>query len=101
MNTVGSQFQRGFPDKYCFHPKYRQRWVEVKNPGNNYDLTKAQLAFFPKMHEARIGIWILTGASQEEYDKLHQLPNWKDYLKPRHKKWIREHYPELEGYEDD
>jgi hypothetical protein len=26
-----------------------------------------------------IGIWILTAATQEEYDKLFGLPNWKDY----------------------
>jgi hypothetical protein len=28
-----------------------------------------------------IGIWILTAANQEQYDKLFGLPNWMDYWK--------------------
>ncbi len=70
----------GLPDTYCFHPVYRQRWVEYKNP-LKYSFTKQQIINFPKMSSFGIGIWILTAATEEEYKKLWLTPNWHEFLK--------------------
>ena len=77
----GNAFQRGIPDLYLFHRKWGQRWVDVKNP-KQYAFTKAQKFKWPRWEKAGLGIWILTAASQEEYDKLFAAPNWRDYWKP-------------------
>lgn len=69
----------GMPDLYTFHPKYRQRWVECKNP-EKYAFTKQQIINFPEMSKFGVGIWILTAATQEEYEKLWKQPNWHEYL---------------------
>jgi hypothetical protein len=60
--------------------------------------TKAQLERFPKIDESGVGIWTLTAATEEEYLKLWDDPNWKEFLKPRDYKWIRAKHPDLEGY---
>lgn len=39
----------------------------------------------------KIGIWILTAANEEEYDKLFKEPNWRDYWKSS---WNLEPTPE-------
>ena len=77
----GNAFQRGIPDLYLFHRKWGQRWVDVKNP-ERYSFTTAQKIKWPRWEKAGIGIWILTAATQEEYDKLFDLPNWRQYWKP-------------------
>ena len=77
----GNAFQRGIPDLYLFHKKWGSRWVDVKNP-ENYCFTKAQKLKWPMWEKAGLGIWILTAATQSEYDKLFDLPNWRDYWKP-------------------
>jgi hypothetical protein len=91
LNTHGNAFQKGLPDKYCLHDKYKQRWIEVKN-ADRYHFTKAQLEVFPIIDRCRVGIWILTAATEEEYDKLFHEPNWKDYLKRGDWKWIQTKY---------
>lgn len=78
METHGNLYQRGFPDLYCTHPKHKQRWIEVKNP-DNYSFTPAQLENFPLISKGA-GIWILVAATQDEYKKLFQAPNWWKYL---------------------
>ena len=74
MPTHGNAAQKGFPDLYCTHPDYGQRWVEVKYD-NYYSFTPAQLEFFPKINMAGIGIWIMTQATKHQYAKLF-LKEW-------------------------
>jgi hypothetical protein len=74
-------FQNGIPDLYCYHRKWNARWVEVKRP-TAYDFTRRQRQRFPIWQKAGIGIWILTAATQEEYDKLFKPPNWRRFWKP-------------------
>ena len=78
---IGNAFQMGVPDLFIAHPKWGQRWIDVKRPGKNYTFTKAQKLKWPVWEAFGVGIWILTAASQEEYDKLFAPPNWRDYWK--------------------
>jgi hypothetical protein len=77
--THGNEYQQGFPDLYCIHPRYGYRWVETKNP-KNYKFTAAQLETFPKFAACNIGIWILTGSDDSDIDKLFRPANWWAYL---------------------
>jgi hypothetical protein len=77
---VGDAFQRGLPDLLVVHPKFGLRFVEVKNDGE-YNFTKAQKQKFPVLDKYGLGIWILVGADEKNYDKLFAPPNWKDYWK--------------------
>lgn len=76
--THGNLYQQGFPDLYAIHPKHRQRWIEVKNP-EYYKFTEAQRQFFPDLNKC-VGLWILVAATEAEYKKLFQPPNWYHYL---------------------
>ena len=77
-NTHGNMYQSGLPDLYCAHKRYGTRWIEVKNPGK-YAFTPAQLETFPQMTAAGVGIFVLTAATDTEYDKLFGPPNWYLY----------------------
>ena len=77
----GNAFQRGIPDLYLFKKGFGERWVDVKHP-KRYSFTKAQRIKWPAWDKAGIGIWILTAATQREYDKLFAPPNWLEYWKP-------------------
>ena len=78
--THGNAFQKGFPDLYCLHSRYGHRWIDLKVPSKN-SLTKAQRLKWP-LWEANGGeIWILTAATEEEYSKLFQPPNWREFWK--------------------
>lgn len=77
--THGNMYQSGFPDLYCSHVKYRQRWVEVKNP-LQYSFTSAQRENFPLMSANGSPIWILTAATEDEYRKLWCPENWHVYI---------------------
>jgi len=79
-HTHGSLFQTGFPDLLVMHEKWGQRWIDCKQP-KRYSFTRAQRQKWPLWEAKRTGIWILTAATQEEYDKLFQSPNWRDYAK--------------------
>lgn len=81
---VGSAYQTGIPDLYCYHRKWGERWIDVKQ-SKHYTFTKAQRIKWPKWEAGGIGIWILTAATQEEYDKLFKPPNWRVYWKPQWK----------------
>ena len=78
---IGNAFQMGVPDLFIAHPKWGQRWIDVKRPEKNYSFTKAQKLKWPVWEAFGIGIWILTAATQEEYDKLFAPPNWRAYWK--------------------
>lgn len=85
--THGNLFQQGFPDLYVSHKKFGQRWIDVKNPVS-YQYTKAQCQKWPIWDSFGIGIWIIVGANQEEYDKLFATPNWRDYWKESYDKYL-------------
>jgi hypothetical protein len=78
---IGNAFQYGIPDLFVAHTKWGQRWIDVKRPGKNYSFTKAQKQKWPVWEAFGIGIWILTAADQENYDRLFAPPNWRDYAK--------------------
>jgi hypothetical protein len=77
---IGNALQMGLPDLLVGHPKWGVRFIEVKN-SDEYNFTKAQRAKFPILDRYGFGIWILTAATEEEYQKLFSTPNWKDYWK--------------------
>jgi len=81
MVTHGNMYQQGFPDLYAIHYIHGTKWIEVKNP-LKFSFTPAQRRFFPLITGAGTGIWILTGATDEEYDKLfkYELGNWHVYM---------------------
>jgi hypothetical protein len=72
----------GLPDLLVGHPKWGVRFLEVKNDGE-YNFTRAQKLKFPVLDAFGFGVWILTSATEEEYQKLFGAPNWKDYWKPQ------------------
>jgi len=78
--THGNMFQSGFPDLFCCHSKYGQRWVEIKLPdmkGSRF--TAAQLEDFPKICANGSGVWIMTAATEGAYKALFGPPNWANY----------------------
>lgn len=77
-STHGNLYQSGFPDLYCSHHLYGARWVEVKY-AEKYSFTRAQLENFPIMEQHGAKIWILTSATEAEYQKLFQKSNWETY----------------------
>lgn len=77
---IGNAFQMGLPDLYLFRRDAGSRWVDVKVPGK-YSFTKAQKIKWPYWHSLGLGVWILTAASQAEYDKLFAPANWQEYWK--------------------
>lgn len=77
--THGNLYQSGFPDLFCYHRNYGMRWVEVKNP-DKFSFTPAQLRDFPQFSAVQCGIWILTGANEEQYKKLFLPPNWYQFF---------------------
>lgn len=77
--THGNMFQKGFPDLYATHVKYRQRWIEIKQPVG-YSFTAAQLEDFPLLEANGSPIWIMTAATETEYLKLWKPSNWSFYL---------------------
>ena len=77
---VGLAWQYGLPDLFIAHKKWGQRWVDVKVE-RKYSFTKAQKIKWPLWELHNIGIWILTGADQANYDKLFSPPNWRQYVK--------------------
>lgn len=79
--THGNLYQTGFPDLFTFKRKHGVRWIDCKAPGR-YTFTKAQKLKWPVWDHYGVGIWILTAATQAEYDKLFSPPNWRQYWKP-------------------
>jgi hypothetical protein len=77
---IGNAYQQGLPDIFIHHPKWGSRWIDVKNPGR-YSFTTAQKWKWPRWESFGLGVWILTAATQEEYDKLFAPPNWRSFVK--------------------
>lgn len=76
---IGNAFQLGIPDLYCRHRRYGERWIDVKRP-KGYTLTRAQKLKWPIWESFGVGIWILTAASQSEYQLLFRPPNWRAFF---------------------
>ena len=79
INMHGNEFQMGVPDLYCCHKRHGTRWVEVKVK-DKYRFTPAQIDVFPELAAKGVGIWVLTGASEEQYAKLFKPANWWAFL---------------------
>lgn len=80
MRMMGNAYQSGVPDDFACHKLYRQRWIEVKLPNmRGSKFTKRQLEVFPELCKHGSGVWILTAATETEYQKLFQPPNWHKY----------------------
>lgn len=81
MKTHGSMYQSGFPDLWTTHRRYGPRWVEIKKPGMKGSVfTPAQMDCFPQICANGSGVWILTAATESEYNKLFERYNWHTYL---------------------
>jgi hypothetical protein len=83
---IGNALQTGVPDYFFLHERHGTRWIDYKNP-SSYEFTPAQIIEWPKWEAKRVGIWIITAATQEQYDLLFtRLPlgNWRDYWKPKY-----------------
>ncbi len=89
-------FQAGWPDLYISHPKFGQRWIDVKVAGK-YRFTRDQCIKWPQWEAHGIGIWILVAATDEEYDKLFAKPNFREYAKPGWLTPVEEKKQELLG----
>lgn len=78
--THGNMYSEGWPDLFACHSSYGQRWIEVKLPNmKGSKFTPAQVRDFPKFCANGSGVWILTGTSDSEIDKLFKPPNWWQY----------------------
>lgn len=80
---IGNAYQFGIPDLYIAHSKYGERWIDVKNPVA-YEFTRQQRIKWPVWDSYGIGIWIITGSTQEDYEKLFKPPNWREYWKDKY-----------------
>jgi hypothetical protein len=78
---IGNVYQTGIPDLFIAHKKYGTRFLDIKNPVS-YNFTGAQRLKWPLWDSFGIGIWIITAATEEEYQKLFLPPNWREYWKP-------------------
>lgn len=81
----GDANNKGWPDLYACHSNYGIRWIEVKLPqmkGSKF--TPAQREWFPKLVANGSRIWILVAATESEYKKLFEEPNFYQY-------WIMKH----------
>ena len=76
---IGMAWQSGLPDLFACHKVYGFRFIEVKYE-DHYVFTKAQKYKFPSLMDNGCGIWVLTEASDEQYQRLFGLPNLWDYL---------------------
>ena len=76
--TNGNMYQTGFPDLYCCHYLYKERWIEVKRP-TNFKLQPSQMRDFPLLCANGSAVWILTAATESEYKKLFKPYNWYQY----------------------
>ena len=76
--THGNEFSIGWPDLYCAHKRYGQRWIECKTKKGNLEGT--QIEFFKELAAVGVGVWILTEATEEQYQLLFGSPNWIWYL---------------------
>lgn len=85
VKTHGNKFQAGFPDLYCFHHMYGERWVEVKTEKISY--TKYQLYYFPLIRK----VWVLRDTTDSEYKKLFKKQNYHMVIEHNTEPTAKEH----------
>ncbi len=78
---LSNAYHDGIPVLYCFKREYGFRWVEPKRPDDR-SLTRLQWRKFSEWEEVNLPIWILTAATQEQYDLLFGPPNWRAFIEP-------------------
>ena len=83
----GNAYQMGIPDLFCYHDRYSFRWVDVKVQGQ-YRYTKAQCQKWTRWEESGLGVWIMVDATEAEYAKLFEPPNFRAYWKKSYDKYI-------------
>lgn len=77
----GSAQLTGMPDLYATHKGHGFRWIEVKDPRRKGEVfEKSQLENFPKMSRNGSPIYVLTGATYNDYRILMGSENWWTYL---------------------
>jgi hypothetical protein len=76
---VGLAWQSGLPDLFACHKQHGFRFIEVKYEDKFY-FTQAQKCKFPCLMANGAGIWVMTAANDEQYDRLFDTPNVWDYL---------------------
>src|SRR5208337_1695758 len=93
--VIGNALQMGLPDLYVAHKRWGTRWIDCKRADSKYSFTKAQKRKWPILDAFGVGIWILTAATQTEYDKLFKPANWRDYAKSTWKIPTREEIDQM------
>ena len=79
IRLVGLSWQYGLPDLMIFHKDFGMWFVEIKCE-DHYRWTTHQRWRFPVLTEYGAGIWILTDATEEQYERLFKRPNLWDYM---------------------
>lgn len=74
----GNMYQRGFPDLFAAR-KGMIRLIEVKNP-KSWKFEETQLELFAALAKQEIGVWLMFGATDDEYAKLFKPANYAFYL---------------------
>jgi hypothetical protein len=95
----GGGSQSGLPDLLVTHHQYGVRFIEVKQEVH-YRFTTPQRWKFPLLDANGLGIWILTEASEAQYERLFKSPNLWDYMKKSEvitKDTIENFFDELEA----
>lgn len=77
--THGNKYQSGLPDLYATHSLFGARWIEMKY-GYEFSFTPAQIKDFPKFAANGSPIWIISEATDPEYEKLFKPANLNEYL---------------------
>lgn len=86
--THGNVYQAGLPDLFCWNERLDKfRWIDVKNP-SNYRFTAAQCKTWTEWEKHGLGVWIMVGANEEEYAKLFQPANMRDYWRPSYDQYL-------------
>jgi hypothetical protein len=81
----GSMYMKGWPDYYCFHPRFGERWLETKRPEHGH-LEPSQEKKFRKWQA--FGIKIVIASCVEDYNVvLKGEPNWWKWCKGAPKQW--------------
>lgn len=87
--THGNAFQKGIPDLFCWNQQLGIfRWVDVKRR-ERHEYTQHQCQTWVLWEKHGLGVWIMMEPTDEEYGKLFEPPNFREYWKPRYNKYLR------------
>jgi len=79
IKTHGNMYQSGLPDLYAAHSIHGSRWIELKRPDQHQFGTR-QLEVFAALASKKVGVWVMTAATDSEYSKLFRPPNIGVYV---------------------